>query len=117
MTTTLQTEVANVYQIERGGQARRVRGVEARRKIDRELHGVVIASTAHLPRVPQEQAHFFFDLRRGRRKLYGALLRYVDTCAANGTSKEVLLLIPRWIEAYIDDLYETPNPTALRKVA
>ena len=106
-----------MYQIERGGQACRVRGAEARRKIDRELHGVVIASTAHAERVPQEHAAMWYDLRRNRRHLYGSLLRFVDVSAANGTSKAVLLLIPRWIEAYINDLYETPNPTALRKVA
>ena len=105
-----------MYQIERGGQARRVRGAEARKKIDRELRGVVIASTAHLQRVPQEQADFFYDLRRGQRRVYGSLLTYVDTCAANGTSKEVLLLIPQWIAAYINDLYERPHTTALRKV-
>jgi hypothetical protein len=94
-----------MYQIVRG-QARAVRGREARKKIDRELHGVVLAATAHTGKVPEQHATWFYDLRRGQLKVYGALLRFIDISIAMGTPKEVLMTIPRWIASYIDDVYD-----------
>lgn len=95
-----------MYQIMRGGLARRVIGQQARQKITRELHGVVLASTAEVGRVPANHAEWFYDLRRGRRHIYGSLLRFIDVSITHGASKDVLLMIPRWIESYICDQYD-----------
>ena len=82
--------------VERGGCHRTRAGMEARRRIDRELHGVVLAA----PAVPDKS---WYDLRRQRTKPYGGLLFFIDRAVAAGTPRAVLMVIPRVIEAYIAD--------------
>jgi hypothetical protein len=105
-----------MYQIVRG-QARAVHGREAKRKIDRELHGVVLASTAHTEKVPESHASWFYDLRRGQLKVYGALLRFIDISIANGTPRDVLKMIPRFLDAYIDEVYEDSQRARVGRAA
>lgn len=88
------------YRILRG-QQRRVRGAEARRKIDRELHGLVL----QVP-VQGQHADWHYDLRRKRLRVYGGLLRFIDCCRALGIPKRMPKMIPAILDSYIDDLYE-----------
>ncbi len=106
------------YQIHRGGQARTVKGVEARRKIERLAHGAVIETQGD--RTVKEVAGaiaWWTDLRRGQLSIYGALLRYIDVAVRTGTEREKLKAIPRWIDAYIDESYEPTNTGELKLVA
>ena len=105
------------YGIVRGqaGQQRPVRGAAARAQIERELHGVVLASTSHLPKVPDRR---FYELRQWRQKPLGGVLWFIDASHAIGTPMHILLVIPRVLAAYIEDLYsDTPHAAAVKKVA
>ena len=90
------------FRIIRGGQSRK-RGRMARDHVDRELHGVVLAATDHLDRVPDPS---LYDLRRQRTKPYGGLLYFIDRCVAMGTPEKVLSVIPGVIAEYIRQAYE-----------
>ena len=92
-------------QIIRGGQSRK-RGRQARDHVDRELHGVVLESTAHLDRVPDQRG---YNLRSGRSKPYGALLWFIDRAVAIGTPYHVIAVIPGVLAEYIKAAYEAAN--------
>lgn len=103
------------YQFHRGGQARTVNKVEARRKAERAAHNVVMLTQGDrtVPEVAQVIASVtdhWTDLRRSRLFVYGALLRFIDFAIALGTPRAVLLLIPGIIATYINDQF--PDPAA-----
>lgn len=77
---------------------------EARRRVDRETHALVVETPTEA--VPAQFADWWYDLRRGQLRIYGGLLRFLDIRRDAGTPKAVLLLIPRILEAYIEDLYD-----------
>lgn len=89
----------NRMQVIRGGQPRVLRA-------NRALHEVVVKTHDEQGRVPQQAAEWFHDLRRGRLRVYGSLLRYIDIAVETGTPKEVVDRIPEVIAAYIADCYE-----------
>ena len=64
---------------------------EARRRAHRTSQAAAVAATAHMDRVPPSADDYWHDLRRGRRWVYGGLLRFVDRCAALGTPLDVVL--------------------------
>lgn len=114
------------YQIHRGGQARTVKGAEARRKIRRELHGLALAVqgdatvqeiAACAPATTVNVVAWWTDLRRSQVPVYGALLRFIDLSVRKGTPKETLLVIPQWIESYITEQYDPTNTGELKLVA
>lgn len=88
------------------GVPRRVRGREARAKIDRELHGAVIATGSVRGRVPDHMADWMYDLRRKQLRVYGGLLRFIDLAAQTGTPREVVERIPGMLASYIADAYD-----------
>lgn len=103
------------------GEGPRRRGWRAAKRaarragIDRETHTQVVALDP--ARVAPEQYDFLMDLRRGRRRVYGGLLRYLDVAREAGAPKEALLLIPQWIESYVNDLFDDVPPTPVRRAA
>ena len=97
------------------GQAPTVRGREAKRKIQRLMHGAAISLDVQA--APAEHAQWHYDLRRGRLHIYGALLRYIDTALAQGRTAEELKVIPRWIAAYIDESADPANTAEIKLVA
>jgi hypothetical protein len=88
------------------GVPRFVRGQLARQNIDRELHGIVVASGPVAKHVPEHMADWFYDLRRKQLKVYGGLLRFIDISAEIGTPKELIKTIPPMLDSYIDDVYD-----------
>lgn len=94
------------YRIVRGGAERKVRGREARARINRELHGQVVGAGEVQGRVPERFASWWYDLRRKQNVPYGPLLRYIDVQVLLGTPKDVLKVIPGLFDAYIDDQYD-----------
>lgn len=113
--TSMDTDTRNI-RVARG-KPRRVRGAEARRKIDRELHGIVVqVREPEEDRVPRRFADWWYDLRRKRLRVYGGLLRFIDCCRALGVPKRVPKMIPALLDSYIDDLYDdadsSPNRAA-----
>lgn len=83
---------------DRGGLAPTVKGMEARAKIRRLMHGAALTLTPE--HVPEDWRH---DLRRQRQYVYGGLLRFIDARIRQGAKREDLQKIPQWISAYIDD--------------
>ena len=103
------------YKVDRGGQARTVKGMEARKKINRLMHGEVL--TIRVQDAPEHERHFLYDCRRQRRHIYGAVLAYIDTALAQGRSAKELQQIPQWIAAYIDEQGGTSTPVEIKLVA
>jgi hypothetical protein len=112
MTSNISVGEEMVYR--NGKLIRRVphRGIEAKAKIDRELHGLVVRVSSATGRVPVECPDWFYDLRRKQLKVYGGLLRFIDVSVAQGTDKTVLLHIPELLRAYIEDCYGEPKKAA-----
>lgn len=94
------------------GQAPTVKGIEARKKIRRLMHGAALELSSE-----QVAPDWRYDLRRGRLHIYGGLLRYIDVAIRQGKSREELQRIPRWIASYIDDQTEPTNTGELKLVA
>lgn len=101
----------DMYRIHRG-RPRRVLGVEARAKIDRELHGLVVSSGSVAGHVPEHMADWFYDLRRKQLKVYGGLLRFIDVSAQIGTPREIVERIPSILASYIADAYDDTGRAA-----
>jgi hypothetical protein len=93
-------EVPNVAVI-RGDIPRRIRGLEARRLIDRELHGMVVNAP-----MPEHHADWWYDLRRGQLRVYGALLRCIDWLINSGAPRATVLRIPELLHWYVLDQLE-----------
>ena len=117
--------------LDRGGQARPVRGAKAREHIKRELHGLAIAVQGDrtiaevAAAAPQgvNVADWWTDVRRQRQSVYGSLFRFIDIAIRLRTPRTVLLVIPQVIATYINDQCDenglTPPtaPATLRRVA
>lgn len=99
------------YQIHRGGQARTVKGVVAKRRIQREQHGLVLVaqgnrSVREVAETVAKANYWWTDLRRGQNTIYGSLLRFIDASIALGVPLHVMLAIPGMLNVYIREQYE-----------
>lgn len=117
----------------RGGQALRAKGQEARKRVRREMHQMVLdvqgtdtvaAVAACAPAgTPLKVAHWWTDLREQKNWPYGSLLRFIDIAVTRRMPRARLMVIVEILGAYITEAtahYEsTPphNPPALRRVA
>jgi hypothetical protein len=84
---------------------------EARNRITRLAHGAVLE--LHTEGVPATHKHWHYDLRRGRLCIYGGLLRYIDTCIAQGKpelARRAVSLLGWYVEDQI-------NPTTTGEMA
>ena len=86
------------YRIVRGSIPRRIRGIEARKRVQQALHGIVVQAP-----VPTQHADWWYDLRRGQLRVYGALLRFIDLLVMSGASRKVVMQVPQWITWYAMD--------------
>jgi hypothetical protein len=86
------------YRIVRGDLPRRIRGIEARKRVQQALHGIVVTAPT-----PQQHADWWYDLRRGQLRVYGALLRFIDLLVMSGASRKVVMQVPQWITWYAMD--------------
>lgn len=89
-------------------QARTADRLEARRKVQRGTHELVLVvqgdrSTREVASLASKIVRWWEDLRRGRLPVYGALLRFIDVSIALGTRRETLMVIPAVIACYIND--------------
>lgn len=106
------------YRIVRGAQPRSLARQRSRAVIERETHNLVLHVTGDgvnggiLP-------DWFYDLRRKQLRIYGGLLRFIDVSVMRKVPKAVLLMIPAWIKAYIEEQYENDGGDGApsRKVA
>lgn len=88
----------------RGGASRstRARGAEARRKCDREMHTAFVQSTGTMRRLPEPETAWT-DMRRGRQRWWGNLLRRIDQLIDLGVPRDVILAIPLTLAAYVTE--------------
>lgn len=99
---------------------RAVRRLEARKVMRRESNTLALAATkdgfAH-----SDYFHWLGDLRRGQLRIWGGMLRFIDVSVLRRVPKSVLKLMPKLLDAYIEDAYEgidpEPSPTATAKAA
>ena len=99
-------------------QGRTADRIAARKKIEQGTHTLVLVAqgdrTANdVGQLAAKATCWWEDLRRGRLNAYGALLRFIDLSIRLGTPKPVLLQIPAWIAAYIEEQYD---PTATGEI-
>lgn len=99
------------YRIIEGGAPRAYKGAVAKQNIEREQHGLVVVATDEVStKVPAEHRDWAYDLRRGRMRIYGSLLRFIDLLHRRGFSKETALMIPGWLTYYIEETWsDEPN--------
>jgi hypothetical protein len=86
---------------------------DSRRAARRASNTVAVRATAHMDAVPASADDYWHDLRRGRRWVWGGLLRFIDRCREIGTPLGVVLLAIRAVEWYARDVYGTaglPEP-------
>lgn len=62
-----------------------------------------VQMTRDMPRVPDWT---FYDIRRGRRRVWGSLLRCIAKAIEHGAPRDVMLMIPQIIESFIDECYQ-----------
>lgn len=98
----------NTYQIVQGAP-RHVYG--ARKRITQATHALVVQATEGATAKQEPTAWWATDLRRGRRSIYGGLLRFIDHLHAKGIPMETALMIPDWIASYIRDVWTGTPPT------
>lgn len=95
--------------------------LEARQRAHRASQASAVSATAHMDRVPPSADDYWHDLRRGRRWIYGGLLRFIDRCATLGTPLSVVLAAVDALAWYARDVYGTPpsppSTSALRLAA
>jgi hypothetical protein len=85
----------------RGALVRPVRGGEAARRCDREVRGALVRATDAIPR-PVDDA--VYDLRRGRNRWWGSLLRWIDRVMESdpeGRHDATLEQIGHFLVAYV----------------
>ena len=87
-----------------------VRRMEARRRVHRTSQASAVAATAHMDAVPPATADYWWDLRRGRRWVYGGVLRFIDRCAELHTPLGVVLSALDALRWYAFDVYGEPQP-------
>ena len=84
------------------------RRLEARRHAHRTSQASAVAATAHMDAVPPTPDDYWHDLRRGRRWVYGGLLRFIDRCAQLGTPLDVVVRALDALRWYAHDVYGQP---------
>ena len=90
------------------------RRLEARRRAEQTSQASAVAATAHMDAVPASADDYWHDLRRGRRWVYGGLLRFISRCAALGTPIEVVLTAIDALRWFTHDIYDLePSPPAM----
>lgn len=77
--------------------------IDARAVVDRECHGALLRSVAHLDRVPSPA---WYELRRKREKWWSNLLTHMDEAVASGAPLNELLNIPQMLEWYLYDSFD-----------
>jgi hypothetical protein len=112
--------VRSEYRIEGAGvalmraeQPKAIRHHASRQIAERKSHDIVVRATAG--GVGDMMADWFFDLRRGRLRLYGGLLRFIDVSILRNVPRSVLHLIPDFIREYIETEYDDHDAAALRR--
>lgn len=104
MQPTLTMPTHTEYRIERGGVPRPIYGVKKR--IDRETHDLVIEATEKVSSIIEpELRHWAYDLRRGKLRIYGGLLRFIDLLHRRGRTEDEAMKIVSWIAAYIHETW------------
>lgn len=77
----------------------------ARREAETRSRECAVRATAGMDRVPPDRDDFWSDLRRGRRRIYGGLLAFIDRAAAIGAPYAVVDFGIRVVHAYARDVY------------
>lgn len=95
------------------------RRTEARRVLLKSSNTLAVRATSHMDAVPPDDPDYWHDLRRGRRWVWGGLLRFIDRCATIGTPLSVVLDALDALRWYAMDCYDTPPhpPAALKRAA
>jgi hypothetical protein len=123
MSDTIQPEYRNdesgaaSMALVRGCAPRALRRAEASRVIQREAHSLVLHATRE--GIPADRFDWWADLRRGRLRIWGGLLRFVDSLIARGFPEHRVQIIPDLLRAYISDQYpgDDTDPSAAKKAA
>jgi hypothetical protein len=76
----------------------------ARKAIERRTKDLVLYTTQG--GIPDHYFDWWADLRRGRLRIYGGLLRFIDLSVLRGVPKAILKLIPDWLSEYVDQQFE-----------
>ena len=77
--------------------------VPNRQATDRAMHTAFVRMTREMPHVP---SYTFYDIRRGRRRVWGSLLRCIEEAVSAGAGMDDMLRIPEVLEAFITDCYD-----------
>jgi hypothetical protein len=83
-----------------------------RRAAEARSQECAVAATAHMDRVPESADFYWTDLRRGRRRVYGGLLAFIDRARSIGAPLSVVLFGVRVVWAYAHECYGV-EPTPL----
>ena len=86
--------------------------VGARRAAERRSQECAAAATAHMDRLPPDADDFWHYLRRGRRRVYGGFLSFIDRARQIGTPFVWVLFAIDVVRAYAYEVYDAPLPTA-----
>lgn len=95
----------------RGSVPRSLAKHQTKALAQRGAHGLVLVATED-GYAKDPFFHWLGDLRRSRTHVYGSLLRFIDLCAMKTKDgrrrvpKWMVKMIPRWIDAYIEDVFE-----------
>lgn len=77
--------------------------------INREGHNLVLLATRD--GIPDDRFDWWADLRRGRLRIWGGLLRFVDSLIQKGHTERVVQIIPDLLREYIADQFrDGPRP-------
>lgn len=94
----------------KGQQLRSAAAIEAEAKFQRNAHAMVVQEHGRWGGMPARHVDWHYDLRRGQNRIYGSLLRWIDTVlekcetlADLESARQRLLHIPSWITEYIGD--------------
>lgn len=79
-----------------------------RRTAERRSQECAVAATSHLDRLPPDGDDFWKDLRRGRRRIWGGLLAFLERAHAIGTPFSIVLFGIETVLAFACDLYGAP---------
>ena len=95
---------ASKYRLLHGDVGRTVKGAEARRRIHREVHGMIVGvSTGR--RWPTG-AHWWNDSKRGRLHPLVGVLRLIDVLVMSGYSRDEVLHVTEMLAWYLSDRIE-----------
>lgn len=101
--------IAPEYRIVHGSQPKALRRIEQSKSLQRRAHHLVLVATGD--GIPDEGFHFWADLRRGRRRIWGGILRVVDQLIDRNMPEALVQMIPSILREYIHDRCADRNPT------